>query len=99
MKVKAKITTNHGTFEGYFDFETGIFSDLVEVAKRKKGKWIDRGKDYVLRWVCSECGRKDMHIYNYCPDCGADMREEKEGLRVASFDESIAMEDNDGRSI
>ncbi len=43
--------------------------------ERKKGKWIDRGKDKVIRWECPECGRRDMYIYNYCPDCGLDMRE------------------------
>lgn len=46
--------------------------------ERKKGTWIDLGKDRAIRWQCSECGRKDTHIYNYCPDCGADMRGEEE---------------------
>lgn len=40
--------------------------------ERKKGEWIDLGKDKAIRWQCSECGRKDTHIYNYCPDCGSD---------------------------
>ena len=34
-------------------------------AERPKGKWIDLGKDRMIRWQCSCCGRKDMHIYNY----------------------------------
>lgn len=42
----------------------------------KRGRWIDRGKDMCIRWKCSECGRKDTHIYNYCPDCGALMMDE-----------------------
>lgn len=46
--------------------------------ERKKGTWIDLGEDRVICWQCSECGRKDTHIYNYCPDCGADMRKGEE---------------------
>lgn len=37
--------------------------------ERNKGRWID------LR--CSECGQVDMSKPNFCPNCGADMREEK----------------------
>ena len=47
----------------------------ADVRENVKGEWIDRGKDMMIRWQCSECGRKDIHIYNFCPDCGADMRE------------------------
>lgn len=46
----------------------------VNVPDRKVGKWIDLGKDRAIRWKCPECGRKDTHIYNYCPDCGSDNR-------------------------
>ena len=48
-------------------------ADVVEVVH---GEWIDKGEDYMIRWTCSNCGRRDTHIYNFCPDCGADMREE-----------------------
>lgn len=40
-----------------------------------EGRWIDTGR--CLRWECSNCGRRDHHIYNYCPDCGARMRNNK----------------------
>lgn len=43
--------------------------------KRKQGRWIDTGR--TLRWECSNCGRRDNHIYNYCPDCGVRMRNNK----------------------
>lgn len=53
--------------------------------QRKKGKWIDRGWSGDGRgnswheWECSEC----KHItkgakWNFCPNCGADMREDGE---------------------
>ena len=44
----------------------------------RKGEWLDKGKEYIIRWTCSECGRRDKYVYNFCPDCGADMREENE---------------------
>lgn len=45
--------------------------------ERKKGKWID--KDGGLA-TCSECGDRwgVWSVMNYCPSCGADMRQEGE---------------------
>lgn len=48
--------------------------DSADVRENVRGEWIDRGKDMTIRWQCSECGRKDTHIYNFCPNCGASMR-------------------------
>lgn len=50
-------------------------ADVREVVH---GEWIDKGEDYMIRWTCSNCGRRDTHIYDFCPDCGADMRERRE---------------------
>jgi len=55
------------------------FRDL-ENPTPKKGKWID-GKPYVnSHWmvcsVCHEPGPDSSGGYNYCPNCGADMRGE-----------------------
>ena len=71
---------------GYYSLHSGdklLFADKplkelpsADAVERKRGKWIDLGKDRIIRWQCSECGRKDTHIYNYCPDCGAEMRGE-----------------------
>lgn len=41
--------------------------------KRIRGKWTADN-------ACSECGcqpwfSRDIHIYKFCPNCGADMRE------------------------
>ena len=52
-------------------------------AERKKGKWIEEKDPYDFFDsipVCSECGytnRMRMR-YNFCPNCGVDMREGKE---------------------
>ena len=48
----------------------------------KAGKWLDKkttikkahGIAYG-RWGCSVCKLKQPHKSNYCPNCGADMRE------------------------
>ena len=58
----------------------------LEQTGRKKGEWID--KKY--RWIksismwwhsaykCSICGETGLKDWNYCPNCGADMRGESD---------------------
>lgn len=53
-----------------------------------RGKWIDCDDKYYgwNMWACSACGEEfileegtpDMNEYNFCPNCGADMRGEAE---------------------
>ena len=47
----------------------------------KTGRWIQLTCDSAEWWYCSECnGRVQMNPwakYNYCPNCGADMRSEQ----------------------
>ena len=46
-----------------------------------KGHWISlddfRGKYNENGYKCSECGNQSDYEENYCPNCGADMRESK----------------------
>ena len=44
----------------------------------RKGKWIDQHENGHGFWVgvCSQCGEEKL-VDNYCPNCGADMRERK----------------------
>lgn len=47
----------------------------------KKGKWIDTRENeewYAREYRCSECGDTMLGEANFCPNCGADMREEAE---------------------
>ena len=65
--------------------EQALFLDMRETIKalpsaepRKKGKWllIDAGYyDYVK---CSQCGETLVWGKNFCPNCGACMREGEE---------------------
>ena len=40
--------------------------------KRKTGKWI-------VYYECPKCGEITKDFTEYCPFCGADMREDKDG--------------------
>ena len=45
----------------------------------KKGKWIPRiGLKYPDLFTCSECTEQFDYKWNYCPNCGADMRGESD---------------------
>lgn len=61
--------------------------------QRKKGKWIphnEKSREYIGTvlvnveydyWLCNTCGyrvEKRQPMYNFCPNCGADMRGENE---------------------
>lgn len=41
--------------------------------ERKTGKWID--DEFLGQYRCSECDYYSIDEYNFCPNCGADMRE------------------------
>ena len=49
--------------------------------ERKKGEWIKGGEQPYFRKhfdivVCSICNKRGEHRWNFCPNCGADMRTE-----------------------
>lgn len=47
--------------------------------ERKTGKWIEDEDE--MRVICSKCGEPNYSISDFCPNCGADMRdaERREG--------------------
>ena len=82
------IVFTDGTVFGYFASDGGystwdIFEPdcLLKEAEPKHGRWIE---DFV-EYECSVCGGRisdstlaDNSKPNYCPNCGADMREVEE---------------------
>ena len=46
--------------------------------ERKRGKWVDGSIPTYA--VCSVCAYQERYAYenNYCPNCGADMREDQD---------------------
>ena len=43
--------------------------------ERKKGKWTIYDRHTIpYQYICSECGAYHRARYDFCPNCGADMR-------------------------
>lgn len=54
--------------------------EALRQPERKTGKWIHQAK--FGRIECDQCGKVFRNAFvpkNYCPHCGADMREKKKG--------------------
>lgn len=47
----------------------------ADVVERKHGKWGEEWFDHKWKIVCSECGCFADRMTDFCPNCGADMRE------------------------
>ena len=71
---------DHEHADTHFIFGCEMYREWLEglpvvEPERKRGKWTVTS----LFIKCSECGEPFMLIpQNYCPHCGADMREENE---------------------
>lgn len=68
--------------EGMFDCEDVVNSienaPSVEVAPVVHGRWVEKEKyTFGIMYDCSLCENRILdngHTWNYCPNCGADMR-------------------------
>ena len=50
----------------------------MPTAERKTGKWIVSHIPDSMLWECNQCGFDcGAHSFNFCPNCGADMKGEK----------------------
>ena len=59
--------------------------DAMPTVEPKCGEWIAKTENYHSHWVCSKCGawalleyNEQMCLSNFCPNCGADMRERED---------------------
>ena len=59
-------------------YETGwLIKHDKEMTERPHGKWIIQDIVHCLQY-CSECRTYSEFKWNFCPNCGADMREESD---------------------
>ena len=80
--------------DGYIDgVEVGVSTVSTmppAQPERKKGEWLpDNNNAYEMRFVCSCCKESEVvptigftkykPLWDFCPNCGADMRGEKDG--------------------
>jgi len=67
----------------HYHLSDGKFQHWVEIQptiepERKKGKWIDKSDGIDGAWnYCSVCMEQAIDLYDFCPNCGADMRGEQ----------------------
>ena len=61
----------------------GCSRQFGDAAQVRRGEWKETvviENDCILKyWTCSACGKRVFCAYNFCPNCGADMRGEKDG--------------------
>ena len=62
-------------YKGSIPFDTAMMRiEQLPPAQPKRGKWIHISEEM---WKCDQCGEISCCSPNFCPDCGADMREVK----------------------
>ena len=57
----------------YVNEKVKAADDVIRAFKRPHGKWIEHEDGYN---ICPFCKHKTAFSYLFCPNCGADMREE-----------------------
>ena len=89
-RLKAVLEKNFGHTGGASVLEQLIDEQPSAQPERKKGEWLpDNNNAYEMRFVCSCCKESEVvptigftkyrPLWDFCPNCGADMRGEKDG--------------------
>ena len=76
LRTEAKSMGTYGT--DYMATLLTRSADTIEMLSEKarepkRGEWVD--DDFVGQYRCSECDYYAIDEYDYCPNCGAEMRE------------------------
>lgn len=72
------LVTLYGEYEDFA--ENADFLIVNGVTVRERGRWIVPKIPHItVVGICSECGKMSDRNYNFCPNCGADMRGEEDG--------------------
>ena len=75
------------TFQKWINEVTQLKKRVEALEQQKTGKWIEKeGYDGDTYYDCSECGESFClidgtptdNLYNYCPNCGADLSLQEE---------------------
>ena len=56
--------------------ETCKLMDYVAYADRPHGGWYGFATQFQIGFKCTNCNGFSEYEYNFCPNCGADMRKE-----------------------
>jgi hypothetical protein len=86
--VLDSLTLDYNT-RRYQEQRRGQINEDIETIKelpsaqpeRKKGKWIRESLVTNYPYKCSACIKYTRAMYDFCPNCGADMREETGGAK------------------
>lgn len=80
------VSNSYYTYKATMD-ETAdaVIADMLidnGVVMREKGEWIEGKKETLFRkqgnYICSNCeSHTGIVKFNFCPNCGADMRKDK----------------------
>ena len=72
-----KVITTYKTF-GHLNLHNALeaFNEIpaADVRPVVRGKWALQ-YDGDGQWHCSQCGNRYIYTTDFCPNCGADMRE------------------------
>lgn len=78
--------------EGRYEAYEAAIDELEELPSAEKtGRWIEQNDEYNdTIYQCSVCGEEFVtiegtpadNLWNYCPNCGADMRKEHENESI-----------------
>lgn len=81
LYARADITDEYGDMEDMQPYEEAINMAITALSENKgedrpKGHWIYLNGVWPYRWECDQCGSLSKLNFNFCPDCGVDMRGE-----------------------
>lgn len=89
IQLKEIQKSNGRIFDQQFFASNEAIDNAIKLLSRPKGEWIGisydgyaDGNPVYTEWECSNCGLEINDdngeiLWNYCPDCGADMRGEE----------------------
>ena len=84
IEDKAKGIKNEDTLNGLCGAIAILFDLPSVIPQEKTGHWIDRSDGGRIKypWMeaheCDKCGEYGSAAWNFCPNCGADMRGDTE---------------------